>query len=363
MRAQDCIVVGGGLIGLLTARELAAAGASVVVLERGRAGGESSWAGGGILSPLYPWQVPEPVTRLAQWSQIQYPQLAEALQTETGIDPEWTASGLLVLNPESRQAPDQWAARHGIRHVWLDGTGAAECQPGLGIQPDQALWLPDVAQVRNPRLTRAVSRALEAAGVAVEQDTPVTGLRVVRGRVQGVETPAGRRPAGQVVVAGGAWSAGLLAPLGVNLPVAPVRGQMLLYRGPPGLVQRIVLHDGRYVIPRRDGHVLVGSTLEHAGFDKSTTAGARADLAAAAVGLIPALAQAPVERQWAGLRPGSPEGVPFIGNVPQIRGLYVNTGHFRNGVVLAPASARLLTDLMLARAPVLEPGPYGPPPP
>ena len=133
---------------------------------------------------------------------------------------------------------------------------------------------------------------------------------------------------------------------------------MLLFRGPVGLVRRIVLSRDRYVIPRRDGRVLVGSTLEHVEFDKSTTPAARAELHREALRLIPALADCAVEHHWAGLRPGSPIGVPFVGEHPRIQGLYVNAGHYRNGVVLGPASARLLADQMLGRTPALDPAPY-----
>jgi glycine oxidase len=162
------------------------------------------------------------------------------------------------------------------------------------------------------------------------------------------------------VVCGGAWSARLLAGAGAGLPVRPVRGQMILYRRPAGELPCIVLAEGRYVIPRRDGHVLCGSTLEEVGFDKTATTEARASLEASAARLWPVLAgQAPVAH-WAGLRPGSPDGIPFIGRVPGSDNLWVNAGHHRNGLVLAPASARLLADLVTGRTPSVDPRPYQP---
>ncbi len=186
----------------------------------------------------------------------------------------------------------------------------------------------------------------------------VEGIVADNGRLEGVSTSRGLFKARCVVVAGGAWSAGLLAGVGVRLPVEPVRGQMILYRAEPGLVRHIVLHRGRYLIPRRDGRILFGSTLERVGFDKSTTEAALASLRTDAETLVPALADFPVEHHWAGLRPGSPDGVPFIAEHPGVRQLFVNTGHFRNGVVLAPASVRLLTELVLGQAPSLDPAPY-----
>ena len=171
--------------------------------------------------------------------------------------------------------------------------------------------------------------------------------------------------AGRVIVCGGAWTGRLLAQAGVWLPVRPIKGQMMLFRTPltsgcRQLLERVVLADGRYLIPRADGRVLVGSTLEEADFDKTPTAAARASLHASAVAMLPVLAACEVEHHWAGLRPGSPDGVPFIGAVPGIRGLFINAGHYRNGLVLAPAATRLLVDQLLGREPIVDPAPYRP---
>lgn len=357
---MDCTIVGGGLVGMMTARELAAGGLRVRLFERGECGRESSWAGGGILSPLAPWDMPEAVTRLAAWSQRHYPLLTEALADETGIDAEWTQSGLLSLDPDAAAAARAaaWAREHGVRLEVLDAPGVARIEPHCRPAA-QALWLPEIAQVRNPRLLRALKRALAIAGVAVEEHTGVTGLLVADDRVRGVRTEAGAVfESGCVVVAGGAWSGALLEPLGVRTDIAPVKGQMLMYRCEPGLVRSIVQDRGRYAVPRRDGHVLFGSTLEETGFDRSVTARALEELTAAAAALVPALSACPLVRHWAGLRPGSRDGVPSVGPVPGIAGLYINAGHFRNGVLLAPASARLLADIVTGRSPVVDPAPY-----
>ncbi|WP_338055862.1 glycine oxidase ThiO [Sulfurivermis fontis] len=352
------MVVGGGVIGLLSARELASGGCRVRLLEMNGVGRASSWAGGGILSPLYPWRYPDPVTELARWSQAAYPELAERLRDEGGIDPEWTRNGMLMLDTSDQVQARSWAERFGYRLELLDGVGLRQCEPALA-DGDAALWMADVAQVRNPRLVRAVRHALVKQGGLIEEGCEVTELLVRGGRVAGVRTMRGDFSADVVVMAAGAWSGRLLAELAVRPEIRPVRGQMLLFRGPPGLVSRIILGPRHYVIPRRDGRVLVGSTMEEVGFDSTTTAAAREELLAAAVGLVPALAACELERHWAGLRPGSPDGVPYIGEHPEVAGLYLNSGHFRNGVVLAPASARLLADLVLGRAPLLDPAAYG----
>jgi len=171
-------------------------------------------------------------------------------------------------------------------------------------------------------------------------------------------TSAGEIRASYVVVAAGAWSADVLREYGVVADVVPVRGQMLLVRGDAGLLSQILLYEGHYLIPRRDGHILIGSTIEHVGFDKSTTTEAAEILRQSAYEMLPELGKYPVVMQWAGLRPGTLDGVPYIGEVPGAAGLYVNTGHFRNGVTLAPASVRLLVDLMTERSPIVDPVPY-----
>ncbi|MBD3609668.1 MAG: glycine oxidase ThiO [Gammaproteobacteria bacterium] len=342
---------------MLTARELALSGCQVTLLERQQTGRESSWAGGGIISPLYPWRYDDAVTALAGWSQQHYRQLSESLKEETGEDPEWTQNGLLMMQVEDQTEAQNWAAAHRVSLQILTADDVAACEPLLG-SPSPAVWMKDVAQIRNPYLAVALVASLRRLGVNVVEDMPVLSLLSRDGRVRGVKTAQGEISAGQVILAGGAWSGELMAELKTDIELQPVKGQMILFKAKPGWLQRIVLQGDRYLIPRRDGHVLMGSTLEYTQFDKSTTEVALEELQQAAFELVPGLKDYPVVKQWAGLRPGTPHGIPYILEHPGIEGLYLNAGHFRNGVVLGPASARLMADIVLKRETIIPSDSY-----
>ena len=356
----DVVIVGAGIIGLFTAWQLLEEGHSVSLLDRARPARESSWAGGGILSPLYPWRYPRAVHELARRSQAIYPDRLAALHEASGIDPEYRCSGLLINAVGDLSEAQAWAEAQGQAAEAVDARQARDIEPRLALSVHDALWMPRVGQVRNPRLARSLVEALKRAGVRFRPDTPVLGWQCEGDRVRAAQTPAGRIEAEIFIVASGAWSAGLLEPLGLHLPVRPVRGQMLLFRGEPDQLLRITLHEGRYAIPRRDGRILFGSTLEHAGFEKAVTSQALAELHGAATAMFPVLGELPIECHWAGLRPGTPDGVPVIGPHPRFTNLFINAGHFRNGVVLAPASAELLAAQLAGRATGIEVSPYLP---
>ncbi|UCR82648.1 glycine oxidase ThiO [Pseudomonas chlororaphis] len=360
-KQQQVVIVGGGVIGLLTAFNLASAGQQVVLLERSNVGQESSWAGGGIVSPLYPWRYSPAVTALAHWSQDFYPQLAERLFATTGVDPEVHTTGLYWLDLDDEAEALAWARREQRPLSAVDISAAHDAVPVLGGGFSRAIYMADVANVRNPRLVKSLKAALAALpAVTIHEQCEVSGFIREGERVLGVQTSLGEIRGDQVVLAVGAWSGELLKSLGLALPVEPVKGQMILYKCASDFLSCMVLAKGRYAIPRRDGHILIGSTLEHEGFDKTPTSSALESLKASAIELIPALAQAEVVGHWAGLRPGSPEGIPYIGPVPGLAGLWLNCGHYRNGLVLAPASCQLFANLMLGQEPIIDPAPYAP---
>ncbi|MBF7142953.1 MULTISPECIES: glycine oxidase ThiO [Pseudomonas] len=360
--ADHTLIIGAGVIGLMTALNLASAGVQVTLLDRQHAGREASWAGGGIVSPLYPWRYSPAVTALAHWSQEFYPQLGDHLFTRTGVDPEVHVTGLYWLDLEDEAQALAWARQQARPLNKVNMTDVYRKVPVLGAGFASGIYMGGVANVRNPRLVKALRAALAALpNVTLKEHCSVLGFVHKQGRIQGVSTDAGEVLADQVVLTAGAWSGELLATLGLALPVEPVKGQMILFKCAEDFLPAMVLARTRYAIPRRDGHVLVGSTLEHAGFDKTPTEPAMASLRASAEALLPALRDAEPVAHWAGLRPGSPEGIPFIGSVSSYPGLWLNCGHYRNGLVLAPASCQLLADLMLERAPIVDPAPYAPP--
>ena len=361
---QDVVLVGAGAVGLVSAMVLAEAGMRVTLLDKGRVGQEASWAGGGILSPLFPWRYPPALLRLSDYSIALYPQLAAELHRHTGIDPEWEPSGLIILDDAAQPIPADalsWGAAQG--HRWaLEGEAAAqERQHGLRSSA-HALWCPEVAQIRNPRLLAALVARCRQLGVLIREGVAVEGFAERNGQLTSVETAQGSLPARQVVVTAGAWTGRLLGNAGIPMAIEPVRGQMLLLQGQPGVLQHILMRSTHYLVPRRDGLILVGSTSEAVGFDKGTTEAAHAELLAFAREVFPPCRHYPVLRQWAGLRPGSHASVPYIGAVAGWKGLYVAAGHFRYGLTNAPATAQLLIHALLGQPTAIDPSPYWPGP-
>lgn len=337
------IILGAGVSGLSVAMAWLKRGYGVTLLERGEVGAESSWAGGGILSPLLPWDYNETVSTLALRSMVAYADWIKAIEAQSGVIAEYWPCGMRVLDATQPEDALAWCTVHGL---------AAE----LGKTND--LWLPDIAQVRNPRLVAALREAIVRLGGVIHTHCVTEETTTQAGRVLSIRTNRGTFSADQFVLATGAWS-------GIGLPglagapnVRPIRGQMLLFKLEPGVLNTVLYRKGLYLIPRRDGHVLAGSTLEDAGFDKSTDIATLQRLHAEATELLPVLGSIQPIQHWAGLRPGSPDNIPVIGRHPNFENVFVNTGHYRYGVTMAPASAELLADLMEGKSPVLDPVPY-----
>lgn len=332
----DFLIIGAGAVGLTSALALLQQGYRVTLVERGAVGQEASWAGGGILAPLCSWDYPDAVTRLAHRSMAMFDEAALMLHASTGIDTEYQHSGMLVLPPFPQQQALQWCKQH-----LFDGE-LVELGQYLPAQQGSGLLLPEVSQVRNPYLLRALRDRVELFGGLILEQQEVQNLEVAGERVVALATARGMLHAENYIVTAGAWSKVLLGEHALGLQVHPVRGQMLLFKFDAPPFRHILVQDRLYFIPRRDGHVLVGSTLEEAGFDKSTTSEARAALLQGVRALFPDWQERDLIRHWAGLRPGSPDNIPTIGRHPQLTNLYANCGHFRYGVTMSLASAELL---------------------
>lgn len=354
------LVIGGGVIGLMTALELAQAGHHVTVLDKQQHAQAASWAGGGILTPLYPWRYLPAVNHLASQAVLLYQSLAIELLQSTGIDIEVSRCGMLILDHEDRRDALSWYQQQPHHHPeWLVGEPLRQINARLNPAFQQALWCKDISHVRNPRLLKALVKHLEKIGVKLVKNCEIVKFEQHDRQITAViDQQQHRWSADQYVICSGAWSGQLAELLDLELPVQPIKGQMISYKMSARWLPTILMHQNMYVIPRLDGHLLCGSTLENTGFDDQTDAHALQLLVKKAEHLVPELANLPVKQHWAGLRPAAPNGIPFIGSSPRHDNLWVNAGHFRNGIVLAPSSARLLKEQMLGQRSSISTTPY-----
>lgn len=355
---RDCIIIGGGVMGCLVGLRLRQAGAQVSILERAVPGAEASSAAAGILSPQAEAHHLGDALGLALASRELYPALAAELLELTGVDIGYRRSGVLqvALDEVGQLALGETAARQralGLAVEALDGVAARELEPGLAPTVRAALRFPRDGQLEPRALTRALAIAARRAGCEILTGRLVHRVRSEAGAVAAVVTDEGELPCARVVVAAGSWSGliGGLEDVGIDTTtVRPARGQLceLDARTPP--LGHVVFGPGGYLVPRPDGRVICGSTLEFVGFDKAVTAGGLAAVLHSALALAPGLATAPVTATWSGLRPWSAGGRLLCGPTT-IAGLALATGHFRNGILLAPISAELVADHVLGRPP------------
>lgn len=337
------------MVGACLAYELTKAGARVLVCDR-EAPGQASRASAGLLAPLSEAEGPGPFFDLGMESLRLHHPLAEELKERTGMDVGYRASGLLrvALTEADELAVRRRRAWHqdaGYAVPWLDAERARDAEPALTRELRGAAYYDQEHQVSAPTLTQAALRAAADLGAVVRPGLNVEGFLHSGGKVQGVRVAGESLLAEEVVVAAGAWS-GAFTELGPPLPVRPVRGQLVALRTPGTALRRMIYSSAGYLNTKADGLTLVGSTQEEVGFDARSTAAGVASLLQSVARLTPGLTTATFSHVLAGLRPGSPDGLPLIGRLPDWSGISVATGHFRNGVLLAPITAILMTDLL-----------------
>lgn len=349
--SKHAIIIGGGIVGCMTAIELLERGYRVTIVERhqiaSQTSGESSWAGGGILFPLLPWLYRSEVNALTNEGMRRYPEVLSKLTDATGQPTGYLSSGFLLLPPFDQDIAKAWCNHNQQAFQTLSTPVDLIAQDLMS----GAMLLPQVAQVRPPYLMSAMRAYLKKHEVTMLENTELIPLQENR-QITAWQTLDGRSlQADQYVVTSGAWSFQLLKSVAAQLNIKPMRGQILLYQ-PEHNVEHIIYHDGFYLIPREDGYLLAGSTLEDVGFDASVTEQVKQVLMRKAERIMPSLQGLPVIKHWSGLRPGTPDNLPIISQHHEIDNLFINTGHFRYGLTMAPASARLVADLMTGQSSV-----------
>ena len=348
--STDILILGGGVIGLSIARELHKLGArNITVLERGTCGREATWAAAGMLSPQAETDDVGPFFDLCSRSRDLYPEFAGELLDETGIDMGLDRTGTLcvALTPDDAEelaARREWQDKAGLTVEQLSGDEIREFEPELSSTIEFGLRFPNDWQVDNRKIAAALHRYAELNGIRVLENTPAQALPVENGAVVGAETDAGTISAVKTIVATGAWTS-LIKIVDTPLPVIvePVRGQMVCLKSERRPLRHVVYTSKGYLVPRQDGRVLAGSTTEHVGFDKTTDENVLNRLADVATDLLPN-ANLRLTDSWAGLRPFAPDALPVIGHIGGLDGLMIATGHYRNGILLAPLTAKLVAE-------------------
>ncbi|MEC7564843.1 MAG: glycine oxidase ThiO [Planctomycetota bacterium] len=357
---SDVLIIGGGVIGLSLAYELSNRGRQVHLVDAAEPGREASWAGGGILPPANPDTAVDPLDKLRGISHQLHPLWAQRLKTLTGIDNEYECCGGIYLARQQGEAAAlsgllSTLPTEGIAVEKLNDQQLQELEPTLSARRFAAAYLlPDEALVRNPRHLQALLAACQINGVQITPNCKVTDILVQNQQAQQVETTTGPFTAKQICMTAGAWTTHLLQGLGIPNGILPIRGQMILYQAEPNLLRHVLNEGSRYVIPRQDGHLLVGSCEEEVGFVKGTTSEMIAQLAEFAGELVPALKELDIKQSWSGLRPASFDGMPYLGRIPNIANLFIAAGHFRSGLHLSTGTAVVMADLMTAKTPEID---------
>jgi glycine oxidase len=346
-KSFEAVIAGAGLIGGAIALELARAGVHVAVFDQGEPGREASWAGAGILSPAPENPATIPLVPLGKASMALYPEFVARVEEISGQDAGYRAKGTvdaLFSRDAARELSTHVALHHGwgLRAEAISGEDARELEPALSSEMEAAVLRPDEASVDNRALTQAVLHAARKSGAEIFACREVQGIWREKQRCAGLLLEDQKVSAKWTIIAAGAFSAAI-AGADAYAPVRPAKGQMVSLRADRIKIERVLWSDKIYLVPRNDGRILAGATVEYAGFDKKVTAGGLEKLLSRAIQLAPDLAGARVEDTWAGLRPDSPDHLPILGPA-DVDGLLIATGHFRSGILLTPITAKLVCE-------------------
>lgn len=348
---RDVIVIGGGVIGCSIALRLAQSGLKVSLFERGRTGCEASRAAAGMLSPQTEGLHPGLFFDFCFHSRQMYPSFVEEVIQLSGIDPQYRSEGTLFVLMEGETQADcdhwaEWQVKAGLALERLNADETLKMEPALTKSASGAIFLPDDHQIENRLLMDALSVATRRAGADLIEGVEVESIIVEKGRARGIKAGGERIESGMVVAAAGSWSTSLLATAGIDLNIVPVRGQMIALRSDSTLIRHVLHANDCYIPPRLDGRILVGATVERIGFKKAVTAKAINLLLHSAMELVPALESCEIVETWCGLRPDTADHLPVIGFC-DIENLVLATGHYRNGILLAPITAKLVAETIL----------------
>ncbi|CAM3755394.1 glycine oxidase ThiO [Marinicrinis lubricantis] len=347
----NTIIIGGGVIGCSIAFELAKRGKKVAVLERGRLAGEASGAAAGMLAAQAEMEKSGPLFELARRSRSMFPALAEELRELSGIDIALVRKGMLKVAMTADEALSlkhimEFQRKSGERAEWLSGTEVRAREPGLSEAVIGAMWIPEDGHVLAPELTQALAVSAGVLGADLMEFTDVRSLVLENGRAAGVVTQHGLIGCDQLVIASGARAGELLDQAGSPLPIYPVKGECVSVISRPPLLTSTIFSHGCYLVPKRGGRIVIGATSTEHCYDKRVTASGVAVLLDRAKRLVPNIVNAEWEKAWTGLRPQTEDGLPYIGEHPDWKGLFVAAGHYRNGILLSPVTGKLVADLM-----------------
>lgn len=356
--SADVAIVGGGVIGLSIARALALRGVTdVVVVERCGPGGEASSAAAGMLAPQAEADHADDFFKLCVSSRDLYQPFSEALRDESGIDIELDATGTIYVAVTEEDESEcarryEWQTKAGLAVERMSAVDARMFEPCISESISSALRFPLDVQVENRRIVSALAESNKHLGIKLVTGTTVESLRCERDQVKGLETSRGFVSTPNVVLAAGAWSSSLLKSDKAmrNLRIEPVRGQMVCLASNPRLAHHVIYSPRGYIVPRLDGRLLAGSTTECAGFDKRVTAAGIQAILLHALEISPEVAGLSLIECWAGLRPRAPDGLPVLGPCAEIAGLFYATGHYRNGILLAPITGEVIADAIVNRS-------------